>query len=149
MTRIPTNGNRNTAASSHALNVGAQTPMRGANASPTPTEVPFRPLASAYVRTELMKANPTRGPIIQSSTHHAREARSSRHSFSSSQRQRESGKRKENLFEGRRGGPSRASDRGQLGERPFAADSPAAQKNEPIADPRGVSDLMDREKQRP
>jgi len=45
--RIATNGRRNTAATSHALKVGAQTPMSGEKASPTPAVVPFRPLASA------------------------------------------------------------------------------------------------------
>ena len=45
--RMPTNGSRNTAATSQALNVGAQTPMSGENASPTPVLVPLRPLASA------------------------------------------------------------------------------------------------------
>ena len=45
--RMPTNGSRNAAASSHALNVGAQMPISGENASPTPAVVPFKPLASA------------------------------------------------------------------------------------------------------
>ena len=45
--RMPTNGSKNTAATSQALNVGAQTPMSGENASPTPAVVPLRPLASA------------------------------------------------------------------------------------------------------
>src|SRR5215510_6200371 len=83
---MPTNGSRNAAASSHALNVGAQTPMSGENASPTPcpTAVPFKPLASAYVRTALMNVTPTSGPIATSSTHHDREAISSRTSLRSS-----------------------------------------------------------------
>ncbi len=45
--RMPTNGSRKAAASSHALKVGAHMPMNGENASPTPAAVPFRPLASA------------------------------------------------------------------------------------------------------
>jgi hypothetical protein len=46
-----------------------------------------------------MKDIPTRGPISRSNTHHAREAISSRHSFSSSQRNGGLGERKEHLFE--------------------------------------------------
>src|SRR5262252_8111950 len=81
--RIATNGNRNTAATSQALNVGAQMPTSGENASPTPTAVPFSPLASAYVRTALMNVTPTSGPIATSSTHHDRDATSSRASLRS------------------------------------------------------------------
>src|SRR5439155_10455302 len=82
-TRIATNGRRNTAATSHALNVGAQMPTSGENASPTPIAVPFKPLASAYVRTALMNVTPTSGPIATRSTHHDRDARSSRVSLRS------------------------------------------------------------------
>ena len=39
--RIATNGSRNAAASSQALKVGAQTPISGEKASPTPAAVPF------------------------------------------------------------------------------------------------------------
>src|SRR5439155_825571 len=83
--RMATNGSRNAAATSQALNVGAQTPTSGENASPTPPAVPFKPLSSAYVRTALMNATPTSGPIVSSRIHHDRDATSSRHSFSSSQ----------------------------------------------------------------
>ena len=41
MTRMATNGNRNAAASSHALKVGAHTPTSGENASPTPSGDPL------------------------------------------------------------------------------------------------------------
>ena len=58
---MPTNGSKKAAASSHALNVGAQIPTSGENASPTPAAVPLSPLASAYVRTALMNANPISG----------------------------------------------------------------------------------------
>src|SRR5262249_38442400 len=40
---MATNGSRNTAATSQALKVGAQMPVSGENASPTPTAVPFKP----------------------------------------------------------------------------------------------------------
>src|SRR5436305_3794938 len=80
-TRIATNGRRNAAASSHALNVGAQMPISGENASPTPADVPFNPLASAYVCTALMNDTPVSGPIRISITHQARDATSSRHSL--------------------------------------------------------------------
>src|SRR5437870_2048505 len=82
---MATNGSRKTAATSHALKVGAQMPTSGENASPTPAVVPLRPLASAYVRTALMKVTPTSGPIARSSTHHARDDASSRYSFFRSQ----------------------------------------------------------------
>src|SRR5262245_19719722 len=106
---MPTNGSRNAAASSHALNVGAQTPMSGENASPTPcpTAVPFKPLASAYVRTALMNETPTSGPIATSITHQDRDAISSRHSLRRSHARgecrsasgRPSRERKEHLFQ--------------------------------------------------
>src|SRR2546423_1814273 len=99
---MPTNGSRNAAASSHALKVGAHTPISGENASPTPADVPFRPLASAYVRTELMNEKPTSGPITRSSTQYARDAISSRHSLSSSHTNADLRKGKEHLFEIRR-----------------------------------------------
>src|SRR6266511_2250653 len=174
-TRIATNGNRNAAASSHALNVGAQTPMSGENASPTPTAVPFSPLASAYVCTALMNDTPTSGPMSSSITHHARDDRSSRHSLARRTRngltaepaepaERSlffavfaafaflvvSGERKEDLFEIRgRGRRPHPCPRRELGDRAFAADATVAQEDETIADARGVGDLVDRQKQRP
>src|SRR5262249_9542129 len=84
-TRIATNGSRKTAPTSHALKVGAQMPTSGEKASPTPAAVPFRPLASPYRRTALIKVKPTSGPIATSSTHHARDDASSRHSLWRSQ----------------------------------------------------------------
>ena len=39
-TRMATKGNRNAAASSQALKVGAQMPTSGENATPTPSDVP-------------------------------------------------------------------------------------------------------------
>ena len=41
--RIATNGSRNAAASSQALKVGAQMPISGEKASPTPASVPLTP----------------------------------------------------------------------------------------------------------
>src|SRR5258705_13626581 len=148
---MATNGSRNAAASSHALNVGAQMPTSGENASPTPTAVPFNPLASAYVRTALMNETPTRGPISSSSTHHARDAISSRHSLPSSTTKDLTAKRavafpsgegKEDLFEivaGRRTAGRREA--GQFRQCSFAADAAAAQQHEPIAHAGRVANL--------
>src|SRR5260221_8696038 len=154
--RMPTNGSRNAAASSHALNVGAHTPMSGEKASPTPAAVPFKPLASAYVRTALMNDTPTSGPITRSRTHHERDERSSRPSLSSSQTKAGLREGKEHLFEilvaALRPGGARpstfASGRRQLVERPLAADAAAAQQHESIADACRVGDLMDRQHHR-
>src|SRR5438045_7642556 len=96
---MATNGSRNAAAISHALNVGAQIPTSGENASPTPAAPPPRPLASAYVRTALMNDTPTSGPIRMRKTHHERELISSRASLRTSQSQARSGERKEDLLE--------------------------------------------------
>src|SRR5215213_686050 len=117
---MATNGSRNTAASSQALNVGAQIPTKGENASPTPAADPLNPLASAYVRTALMNANPTSGPRTSSSTHQAREALSSRDSFRSSHHQLPLSERKKHLFE-RTGGPRGRRERRQFVERSYAA----------------------------
>src|SRR5689334_20351277 len=123
-------------------------PTSGENASPTPAVVPFRPLASAYVRTALMKVTPTSGPIASSSTHHAREAISSRASLRSSQSAC-LGERKEDLFEIVAGArAARRRQRGQLATGPFAARAPAAQQHEPIADAAGVPDLVNRQEHR-
>jgi len=83
---MATNGSRNAAAISHALNVGAQMPTSGDSASPTPAAVPPSPLTSAYVRMALTNDTPTSGTIAASIIHHARDAISSRHSFASSHR---------------------------------------------------------------
>src|SRR5262245_52282994 len=100
-----------------------------------------------------MNETPTSGPITRSSTHHALDATSSRHSFFRSHTKGELRERKKDLFQVSRvstlgltalavcpPGPGR-----QLVERPFAADATAAQQHEPIADPCGVVDLVDRE----
>src|SRR2546428_11637729 len=102
-----------------------------------------------------MNVTPTSGPITSSITHQDREATSSRHSFSTSQRQaglraarfgapstlRE---RKEDLFEVVAGrGAARRGDRGELLQRAFAADAPAAQEHEAIADASRIRDLVD------
>ena len=47
------------------------------------------------------------------------------------------------------GRAARAGQRGELVERALAADAPAAEQHEAIADAGGVGDLMDREEQRP
>src|SRR6267142_2350646 len=166
---MPTNGSRNAAASSHALKVGAQTPMSGENASPTPcpTAVPLSPLASAYVRTALMNDTPTSGPMATSRIHHERDATSSRHSFLSSHAKACLCEGEKDIFQVSRLGltgfqVSRLGLTGfqvstlgltglatQLIERSFAADAPAAQQHEPIAHACRVVDLMDRQEHRP
>src|SRR5258707_11274959 len=122
-----------------------------------------------------MKVTPTSGPIASSSTHHARDAISSRYSFTTSQRKEEktaedakaaettafsafsalSGvfsslrEGKEHLFEIARRCAARCGLRRELLERAFAADRSAADQDEAIAHPRRVLDLMDREEHRP
>src|SRR5438445_5784860 len=171
-TRIATNGRRKTAATSHALNVGAQMPMSGENASPTPIAVPFNPLASAYVRTALMNVTPTSGPIATSRIHHDRDAISSRTSLRNNQRKataedaglaerrdfsalfafsavKRSRERKEHLFEiAARRGAARGRERRQLVQRALAASSSAAQQHESVAHARGIADLMNRQEHR-
>src|SRR5215813_8057259 len=95
---MATNGSKNAAANSQALKVGAQMPTSGENASPTPVEVPPRPLASAYVCTALINETPTSGPIRMRKAHHARDASNSRHSLLSSHAGAELGERKKDLL---------------------------------------------------
>src|SRR5262249_54863498 len=150
--RIATNGNRNAAASSHALNVGAQIPMSGENASPTPATVPFNPLASPYVWTALMNETPTSGPIAASITHHARDTISSRHSLPSShpyavhEKPRALCEGKEHLFQirGTRRVLRARRECRQLVQRSFAADAAGAQQDEAIAHARRFVDLVNR-----
>src|SRR3954468_7961984 len=96
---MATNGSRNTAASSHALNVGPHTPISGDSASPTPAAVPLSPLTSAYVRTDAMKDIPVSGPIASISTHHDLDPASCRHSFFKSQPNADLREGKKHLFE--------------------------------------------------
>src|SRR4051794_41185963 len=135
---MATNGSRNAAATSQALNVGAQMPTSGDNASPTPAAVPPSPLTSAYVCIALMNDTPTSGPIAASITHQARDTTSSRHSFATSHPNADLREGKKDLFEvrGRRVAL-------QLRQRAFAAHAAAAQEHESIADAFGVADLMD------
>src|ERR1051326_7526076 len=141
-TRMATNGSRNAAASSHALNVGAHTPTSGENASPIPADVPFKALSSAYARRALMNQTPTSGPISASITHHARDASSSRHSFTSSHANRLRARKNDVLEIGIR---VRAPE---FRDRPFTAHPAAAEQHESIADAGGVRDLVNRQKQR-
>src|SRR4051812_13880934 len=97
-----------------------------------------------------MNDTPTSGPMTIRSTHHAREASSSRHSLSSSQMKGGLRERKEELLErrrrrqrGRRGSALR-----EIRDGAFAADAAAAQQDEAIAHARGVADLMNRQEQR-
>src|SRR6185295_19691365 len=97
-----------------------------------------------------MNETPVSGPITNSNSHQDREAKSSRHSFRISQRNG-LGERKEHLFEIRDsslGTVARGDHRGQVFERALAADIPSAEQHEPVAEPRRVADLMDREEHR-
>jgi len=88
---------------------------------------------------------------VRSRIHHERDPTSSRHSLRSSHANGVLGERKEHLFEvadRRRETPS-AGERRQLLDRPLAADRPAAQQDEAIADPRGGGDLMNRKEEGP
>src|SRR4051812_42994756 len=98
-----------------------------------------------------MNETPTSGPTSSSITHHARDASSSRHSFSSSQRNGPLGGRRKFLprRRGFAGGLAARAAAGDSGARAFAADAPAAQQHEPIADAGGVGDLMNRQEDRP
>src|SRR2546423_2805103 len=123
-----------------------------------------------------MNVTPTSGPIASSSTHHAREATSSRYSFRSSQRKADakaakgakknswlffacfalfalndcSGERKEYFFEVvARAAAPRSGHRGELLQRAFTARAAATQQHEPIADARGVANLVNRQEHRP
>src|SRR5579872_6972166 len=147
--RMATNGSRNTAASSQALNVGAQTPISGESASPTPAAVPFRPLTSAYVRTALMNETPTSGPMPSSSTHHDRETTSSRHSLLRSQKNGGLREGKKDLFQEFVSARHVAGgcQRRQLREGARAADAAAGEQDEPVAEARRIADLMDGEEQ--
>src|SRR5262245_55558386 len=117
-----------------------------------------------------MNVTPTSGPIANSSTHHARDDTSSRYSLSSrcakGAKEAKDAKtelflvllaisallasceRKEHLFQIGGRNAVRRRHRGQLVERPFAADPPAAQEHEAIADARRVGDLVDRQHER-
>src|SRR6476620_2645654 len=96
-----------------------------------------------------MNETPTSGPIRTSRIHHARDATSSRHSFTRSHTNGDLREGKEDLFQitsrhraaGGGGGP-------QFVERPLAARPPVAQEDESITDARGVADLMDGQEQR-
>src|SRR5262245_28410820 len=118
-------------------------PSSGEHTIPQPGSA----LTSAYVATAFVNAMPTIGPAASTITHHAREARSSRHSLITSQPAalRE---RKEHL-----GQVSTCADaaraRGQLVDGALAAHASAAQQHEPIAHAGGVFDLMDGQHERP
>src|SRR5262245_31763070 len=96
-----------------------------------------------------MNACPTRRPTTTSSSQYERDAASSRSSFASSQRAipRALREGKKDLLEPRVALKTRA--RAQLGHRPFADDTPAAEQDQTIADSLRVRQLMDREKERP
>src|SRR5262245_14296280 len=119
-----------------------------------------------------MNVTPTSGPIATSSTHHDRDATSSRTSLRSSHRQataenaepaeesflsaffafspvKPSCERKEDLFEiGAWRGASSGGERRQFLQRSLAARAPAAQQHEAIAHPRRIADLMNRQEHR-
>src|SRR5258708_15370016 len=106
-----------------------------------------------------MNDTPTSGPIATSSTHHAREATSSRYSFATNHDQDETAEGavpslcecKKHLFEivARAAAAPRRGHSGQLFARAFAARAAAAQQHEAIADARRVTNLMNRQEHRP
>src|SRR5262249_41882989 len=125
-------------------------PTRGENASPTPMDVPPKPLASPYVRTALMNETPTSGPVRISMIHQDLDDMSSRHSFARSHSHGGLREGKKHLFEIRRIDDSASgSEFCQLRARSFGADTPPAQQDEAIANFRGLGDLVDREKKCP
>ncbi len=93
---MATNGRRNTATSSYALNVGAQMPVSGSQTAPHPLPAPA--LTSANVPQAEMKDMPTSGPVSASMIHQDRDVISSRHSLRSSQSQAPLGERKKDLL---------------------------------------------------
>src|SRR4051812_6281897 len=97
-----------------------------------------------------MKQMPTRGPIASSSAHHDLERTSCLHSLASSQMNGRLGEGKEDLFQivVRPRWPARQSERLEILERALATHTAAAEEHEAVAQPRGVADLVDREKQR-
>ena len=83
------------------------------------------------------------------SSQYARDAASSRSSFSTSQR-RTSREGKKDLLEPDRSCTARDAGLGtEVIHRPLANDAPVAQQNQAVADPRRVSELMNGEEQRP
>src|SRR5437773_115358 len=89
-----------------------------------------------------MKDTPTSGPMPRSSTHHARDTRSSRHSLSRSQSHGGLGERKKHLFQVLR----RLCQRGELRHGTLAAHASAGEQHEAITVARGVADLVYGEK---
>ena len=148
---MATNGSRNAAASSQALKVGAQMPIErrerladAGGGAVQPAQLGVGPHGAderdADERPDQRAAAPTT----------AREASSSRHSFSSSQQPKAAYVSARNTSSRSRAaaGAARCRERRELVERAFAADAAAAQQHEAIADARGVGDLVDREEQR-
>src|SRR5437016_965491 len=97
-----------------------------------------------------MKDTPTSGPMPRSSTHHARDTRSSRHSLSTSHRTGQAnrlphlGERKEHLFQIFR----RLCQRGELRHGTLTAHTAAGEQHEAIAVAGSVADLVDGEEDR-
>src|SRR5690349_12295140 len=96
-----------------------------------------------------MNDTPTSGPMSTSITHQERDAISSRHSLARSQRHGDLGERKKHLLEIGGMAPDAPGGYGrQLVVRAFAGDPAVAEEHEPIADPGGIADLMDRQNYR-
>src|SRR6185503_5156314 len=95
-----------------------------------------------------MNDTPTSGPIRASITHQARDASSSRHSFSINQANGALRKLKENFFKTRRMRGRRRDSSTEFLDGTFADHAAAAQEDETIADASRVADLMNRKKQR-
>src|ERR1039458_4191005 len=95
-----------------------------------------------------MKLWPTSGPIISSNSQKARDARSSRHSWASSQPNRFAGRLREgqkDLLQAPTGQPGWGA---QLVERACANHAAAAQQRQAVADAVRVVQLVDGKKQR-
>ena len=159
---MATNGSRKTAATSHALNVGAQMPISGENASPTPTRraVQRRCFAVGPHRADERDADER--------AHRERAAPTTRatpparaYSLSTSQRTEKTGRRvtsvsalgerKEHLFEivGRGAAARRGQRATSSSSVPSPRIAPAAQQHEAVADARRVRDLVNRQEHRP
>src|SRR5258708_11793722 len=97
-----------------------------------------------------MKDPPTRGHMTSSNTHHALDAISSRISLFRSHRKADLGERKKHLFEvlGRSRHIARCCQGRELLNGAFATHSTVTQQHKPVAEARGMVDLVNRHEQR-
>src|SRR5947207_14396634 len=90
-----------------------------------------------------MNACPTSNPVTTSNSQYARDAASSRNSFSTSHRH--SRERKKHLLEPTIGHTGTLA---QFVDRAVADDAAVAEQHQTVADPRGVVQLVDRQEER-